>query len=54
MKALQKFLDWGGTRKDVALLVLSAFPCFSASSIRCPCPLTPPGWPLCCAASPLF
>ena len=23
MKALQKFLDWGGTRKDVALLVLS-------------------------------
>ena len=23
MKALQKFLDWGGTRKDVALLVFS-------------------------------
>lgn len=52
MEKLEALLDWGGTRKDVACLVLGGAALLASLFDWLPCPLTRPGSPLSCAGSP--
>ena len=50
---LEELLELGGTKKEIVLLVISGLALIASIFHLLPLPSTPPGSPLCCAASPL-
>ena len=54
MKQLEKFLEWGGTRREIFCLILSGAALLISMLICSRCLLTRPGLPLYSAAFPLY